>query len=500
MSKRNKNRQANMPNAAQALDALSKSKKSFITADGYANVYAKLGINGDNQSSGGTYDFGNFITRNRLMLEAAYRTSWIIGQVVDVVADDMIRAGIDISSDLDPDSIDKLQRALVKLKVWKSLTSGIKWGRLYGGAAAIIIIEGQKMDQPLRIDTIGRDSFRGLLVLDRWLLNPSLGELVPEYGPDFGMPKYYQIIPTSTVLRNEKVHYSRVIRFDGIELPYLWKQAENLWSESVIERMYDRLLAFDSTTQGAAQLVFKAHLRTVKLKGLREALAAGGKLEDAITKEIEYIRRFQSNEGITLLDSEDEFETHQYTFAGLDSLLIQFGQQISGSTGIPLVRLFGQSPSGMNATGESDLRNYYDGINKNQSSMLGEPMMLILQCLAKSILGIDLPESTTISFSSLWQLTDKEKSEIAAADATSISTIYNSGMIGKHIALKELRQNSHLTGRYTNITDDDIEAAENEPEQVPGEELSPEGDLSDVEKTLKELVESDKNVHAEAGL
>ncbi|MFX8496860.1 phage portal protein, partial [Acinetobacter baumannii] len=80
---------------------------------------------------------------------------------------------------------------------------------------------------------------------------------------------------------------------------------------------------------------------------------------DALVEQINQIRLWQSNEGLTLMDAEDTYEAHQYSFAGLDNILMQFGQQIAGALGIPLVRLFGQSPAGFSATGESDLSNYY---------------------------------------------------------------------------------------------------------------------------------------------
>ncbi len=452
-----------MRQIAREKKKMAVADKKNITTDGYQNLLANLGIGADNLASGGRYDFGGFITRQRVMLEAAYRTSWVVGQVVDVKAEDMIRSGIDINNDLKPDQIDKMQQAMTRLNIWKNLTNVIKWGRLYGGAVAIMLIDGQKMDTPLDIDTVGKGSFRGLLVLDRWLLDPSLSDLVQDFGPDFGLPKYYNVLPSSAYLPQQKVHHTRLFRFDGIELPYLWKVAENLWSESVIERLWDRLLAFDSTTEGAAQLVSKSHLRTVQVEGLREILAAGGIMEQALIKQFQYIRRMQSNEGITLLDSKDTFSTHQYTFSGLDGILLQFGQQLSGATGIPLVRLFGQSPSGLNSTGESDLRTYYDGVAKDQESQLKEPLFTILKVLAMSELSQELPPSTTIAFRPLWIMTDKEKSEISAADSTSIRELYNSGVITRKHALAELKQGSRVTGRFTNITEEDINAAENEP-------------------------------------
>ncbi len=118
---------------------------------------------------------------------------------------------------------------------------------------------------------------------------------------------------------------------------------ENEWGMSVVERIWDRLTAFDSATVGAAQLVYKAHLRTYKVEKLRELIALGGPAFEALLKNIDLIRQFQSNEGMTLMDAKDTFETHQYSFSGLDDILSQFAEQISGAVGIPLVRLFGQS-------------------------------------------------------------------------------------------------------------------------------------------------------------
>ncbi|MFX5964816.1 phage portal protein, partial [Acinetobacter baumannii] len=80
------------------------------------------------------------------------------------------------------------------------------------------------------------------------------------------------------------------------------------------------------------------HLRTYKVKGLRSLIAAGGRMYDALVEQINQIRLWQSNEGLTLMDAEDTYEAHQYSFAGLDNILMQFGQQIAGALGIPLVR------------------------------------------------------------------------------------------------------------------------------------------------------------------
>lgn len=432
------------------------------TSDSFVNFAARLGLGAQNQFSAGHYDF-NFITRNRVQMEAMYRTSWIVGQAVDVVAEDMTREGIEVTGDIEPDEKEDLQGALGRLAIWKRVNETIKWSRLYGGAIAVMLIDGQKVNTPLRPETIKQGQFRGLLVLDRWLINPTLNDLVTEFGPDLGQPKFYDVLPGAPALQGQRVHYSRVIRMDGLELPYWQKMAENGWGQSVIERLYDRLLAFDSSSQGAAQLVFKAHLRTIKVEGLRDVIAAGGKPLEGLLKQFEMIRLLQSNEGLTLLDAKDTFEAHQYGFAGLSDLLLQFGQQLSGALQIPLVRLFGQSPAGLNSTGDSDIRNYYDNISAQQEDRLRRPFGTLLDVLHRSVLGREPDKSFNFEFNPLWQMSDKEKAEIATSVSTAVTNASDAGLIGRQTALKELKQSSQVTGVFSNITDEEIEEAETDP-------------------------------------
>lgn len=440
------------------------------TADSFQNFAARVGLGTQNQASQSGYGF-DFVSRNRIQMEAVYRSSWIAGMAVDVVAMDMTRAGVEIQSDMAPQDMDKLNRGLERLQIWNKLCDNVKWSRLYGGSIAVMLVDGQRPETPLRIDTVAPGQFKGLLVLDRWLVQPSLENLVTEYGPDLGKPKFYTVVADAQALVNQRIHYSRVIRLEGVSLPYWQRIAENGWGQSVLERLWDRLVAFDSTTQGTAQLVYKAHLRTYKVDKLRELIATGGRAFEALTKQIEMIRQYQSNEGMTLMDASDEFEAHQYSFSGLSDVLLQFGQQLSGALQIPLVRLFGQSPAGLNSSGDSDLRTYYDNVAAWQDRDMRHGLSTLLQVLARSELGKPMPEGWDFQFRPLWQLSDTEKADIASKDTASVVAAYDAQLIGRGTALKELRQSSQTTGLWTNITDEDIEEAEDEPPPGALEEM-----------------------------
>lgn len=455
-----------------------------FTADSFQNFAARVGLGAGSQHDQSTYS-SNYLSRNRLLVESMYRSSWVVGQVVDVVADDMTREGINMRGLESPEDAEEINQELDRLQVWDKLNKTIKWSRLYGGALAVMMIDGQNVSTPLNISTVAKDQFKGLIVLDRWMVVPDLEDLVTEYGPYYGMPKYYDVITDSVGLCNQKIHYSRVIRMDGVELPYWQSIAENLWGQSVIERLEDRLTIFDSATLGAGQLVYKAHLRTYKVKGLRGIIAKGGLVYDALVKQINMIRQWQSNEGMTLMDAEDTFETHQYSFTGLDNLLMQFGQQIAGATGIPLVRLFGQSPAGFSATGESDLSNYYDNINQQQEGRMRTPLQTLLAVVSLSKLGKALPNSFKFDFASLWQIDEKVKAEVANTVTQAITSAEESGLISRKTALKELRQSSEVTGIYSHITDDEIDQADDDPPR-------PRGELDDEESNQPPNAESGK--------
>lgn len=433
------------------------------TADSFQNMQARLGVGTGNLSDGNTYALSNLLTRQPRTLEAMYRGSWVVGAVVDSVAEDMTREGVDFGSSVKPGAIEMIHAAEDDLQIWQSLQEVIQWGRLYGGAIGVLNIDGQDMETPLRIETIDRDQFLGIVPLGRWELLPIVTDNIPSTGAVVGHPEFYDVGPQASAFLHQRIHHSRVIRIEGIKLPYFQRIAESGWGLSVIERMYDRLVAYDSASQGSAQLIYKAYLRTLKIKDLRKILAAGGAAETAVEKHVEAIRRFQSSEGLTMLDAEDDFETHTYSFAGLNDLLLGFGQQLSGATQIPLVRLFGQSPAGLNSTGESDLRNYYDAIRSKQQKDLREPVNKVSSILYRSVVGGTPPEGFRAQFNPLWQMSDTEKGTLAKTIVDAVGTASELGLIGTQSAMRELKQSAEQTGVFSNITDEEIQEADIAP-------------------------------------
>lgn len=444
-----------------------------VTHDSFVNFAHKMGIGADNALSSAGYGF-NPISRNRILLEWIHRGSWIGGLVVDVIADDMTRRGAEFATEVPPEDGEVIERTVGAYNIWGQFNETIKWGRLYGGAIAVALLDGQDFREPLRIHTTGPGQFKGMLVLDRWMVEPSLEDLVTDLGPYLGLPKYYRVTAAAPALRGQVIHYSRVMcRHSGVELPYQQRLQEMLWGTSVLERLYDRMVAFDSASTGAAQLVYKSYLRTLSIDGLRDLIAAGGKALDGLTAYVDMMRRFQGIEGVTLIDVKDKYEQQTHgAFSGLSDALVQFGQQLSGAAQIPLVRLFGQSPAGLSSTGESDLTTYYDHIKRLQQKDLHHGVTMAYQLVAMSR-GIKLPDNFAVEFKPLRELDDAAKSTIAQENGNTVTGAYEAGLISQQTALKELRQASKRTGVFTNITREDIAVADMTVEPPAPEGMGP---------------------------
>ncbi|OVH44765.1 hypothetical protein B8009_24610, partial [Klebsiella pneumoniae] len=210
---------------------MAKKTGRVATADSYDNFVARVGMQQPNQHAASTYR-ANYTSRNRLLIEWAYRSSWIIGAAVDSKADDMTKKGVRITSEIDPKRRGILESRFDELQLWDCINETLKWSRLYGGAVALILIEGQAPLTPLVLDKVGKGSFKGLAVLDRWMINPQLTRRIKALGPNLGKPEFYDIVTTAQGLPAWTVHHSRLIRMDGVKLPYQQKITENEWGMS----------------------------------------------------------------------------------------------------------------------------------------------------------------------------------------------------------------------------------------------------------------------------
>lgn len=458
-----------MSKRKRTLSAPAPQLRRARALDAFTNVLARLGAGTPNLLEGTEYSLQR-LSRDFNQLNALYRESWIIRRIIDVIPSDMLKNWITITSGIDPDVEKKLSISLRRTQLIDKLKRGMQWGRLYGGALGVMLVkhQGYDLSQPLRLDWIMPGDFAGLLIFDRWNgVNPS-SELIEDISdPDYSYPKYYTVTDPAGG-GSVKIHHSRVIRFTGNTLPFWEEIAEMQWGASVVESVFDELKKRDNVSWNIAQLTFMANIRVLKMQDLGQLLAATDSESQAeLLRTLEAQNMLLNNMGMQVMDAADGLETHQYTFGGLADCYQQFIMDISGAAEIPVTKLFGRSPSGLNATGESDLQNYYDMIAEKQEAVLRPILNKVLPPFIISTIG-SLPEDFDFDFDPVAEPTDKERADLAKCGTDNVVAAYNAGLISQRTALQELKQQSERTGVWTNITDEDIERASDTVEQ-PGE-------------------------------
>ena len=451
---RKKRRRIIRENSAGMHPGFTNQEKELMNAlDGYSNRAAFLGEDSFLMSSGTFKRTG--ITASTELLTVAYRENWLAKRIIDMPSEDMTRAWYSLSTSLPENELRELNKLEARHSVKQEVTNAIRWARLYGGSVAVIVLRGEedRLDQPLDKEILLPDCFQGLLVLDRAQgIEPSM-ELVSDLDdPDFGLPEYYTVDLEMENLRSVRIHHSRVLRFIGRELPHLETIAESYWGASELEHIWEELQKRSATSANIAQLVFQANITTLKMGRFGEHIAFGSESQkQAILAAIEQENRMRTSFGLQLLSSEDSMETHSYSFSGLSEIYEAFMMDMAGAAEIPATKLFGRSPQGLNATGEADLRNYYDMIAQMQERLLRPALEKLLPVMAISCWGY-APDNMEIIFEPVMTTSPAERAELVSRLSADVVQTFQAGIISREEAREELKARGEDLGVYGKIS------------------------------------------------
>ncbi len=446
MSRRNKSR----PRGAQP------NTEAVSVQDAFSNPLFRLGYGSQSPLEATEYPLTR-MTDNYALLNSLYRDNWVVQNVVGIIPDDMTKKWFAPAGAVGPEHLKELDRVQRVTALRERVNEGLRWGRLYGGAAGLIMIRGQEgmLGQPLELESIYPGTFQGLYILDRWQgVVPGM-ELVFEGGEP--VPAYYSITDArgNTVA---KVHHSRLVRFTGRDLPFLERVAELYWGESEVEALYNDVVKHDNVAANMAALTFRANVDTMEVQNLDQLFSVtSGEQQRRFWNVMQAQSVMKSNFGMQLVNRGDQIKNTQYTFTGLQEVYDSLCLDLSGASRIPVTKLFGRSPAGMNATGESDLRNYYDYVDTLREAKLRPILEKLLPVLAMSAWGA-VPDGLDITFPPLWTPTAKEVAEIAKTKSEAIVSGYQAGLLNVDTAQKELKKLADETGMFDSISEEEIAA------------------------------------------
>lgn len=388
--------------------------------DGWKNFLVGIGSKLDKRT-GTVYGHSPLIPDKDL--EAIYLSDGLGTRIIDVVADDMTREWIDLAPENSTGIKEAESRAEAVEKVLEELdaetvcNTALKWKRLYGGAIIIVgALDGNSLDAPLNVKGIREIDY--LRVIDRSDILLQMSEFQTDpTKKDFGKPiRFHVRFEVGNHYQEAKVHASRCLQFKGIPVPrnaVLGATFDHrYWGLSALQPVFEALSDYGTVSDAVTNILYEFIIGKYQLNGLSDLIASGK--EDLIQQRMEIMSAMKSVIHAILLDEGETYSRDTATLSGIPEIIDRYMMRLCSVTGIPMTRLFGRSPGGLNATGESDTMNYYDMIRSKQKTELKpalHPLLKIIQEWKKEKLLI------RINFEPLQQTSEKENAEIKKIEA-----------------------------------------------------------------------------------
>jgi phage-related protein (TIGR01555 family) len=466
--------------------------KSF---DSFVNFLSGLGVPGRDKRTGASFQF---VPLNDLELETLYRDSWIAGKIIDCPADDATREWR--SWQARPNQIENIEALEKSFDVRRKMRDALILARLFGGSVIIMGVDGQgDPTQPLDVERVKKGSLKFLHVAAPKALGT--GPIITDVmDPFYGYPEYFtrnivgqarrpppipagNVLPTSSLIRGETpgsstnvsdmfvVHPSRVIllRGKGLPDPTIWSSG-GPWGDSVLQRISESINDATAIFGTSAALVNEAKVDVIKIPGLSQHIA-GEEYQKKLTARFTFANVMKSTINTIILDKDEDWTRITQDFGALPEMMRMFMLIVSGAADIPATRLLGQSPAGLSATGESDIRNYYDRIASDQENDLTPTINRLDEVLIRSALG-DRDPSIYYEWNPLWQTSEAEKATIGVQKANAFKIDNDAGLIDPE-ALRIGRQNQLIEdGTYPGLEQalEDQQLLEMESMKTPEEQ------------------------------
>lgn len=344
-------------------------------------------------------------------LAEKYQNNGLFSKIIDRPAEEALKHGMEYNVS-DADLREFLDDALDRLDWEEKAVTAIRWARLFGGSIIVMLLDdGGGLEEPVNWQDVR--SVEELRVYERAIVQPD---------PDTyrtGKAEYFDV--SSTYGGTFRVHRSRCLVFKNGSLPeYGAAQQYYYWGLPEYIRIHKDLSRALKTHTNAANMIEKSVQPVYKQRNLQSTLATPGG-DDQVLRRLQVIdeARGMMNSISVDMDGEDyDFKTFQMT--GAKEILESTCNLLSAVTCIPQTILFGRSPAGENATGESDLENYYNFVEGIQKRMLKKNIRTLIKAIVQAGVydgSIEDPGSIKPTFNPLWSLSETERATVELTKA-----------------------------------------------------------------------------------
>lgn len=385
--------------------------------DGFVNLLNKYGTPQDTTEQ---YHFQREADVPDDQLTAFYEGNGLFAKIIDTPAEEAVKHGFTIDGLNDPDTLDFFMEALDELDWEETAMIAGKWTRLFGGAIVVMLInDGKGIDEPLDWSNI--QSIDDLRVYDRSVISPDTASMFSYESNDpfrtrgsrLGMPERYHVYSKYGTFT---VHESRCLVFQNGCLPENCSNADyQLWGIPEYLRIQRAIRDAELAHGSAVKMLDRSVQAVYKMKDLAQLLATE-EGESAVLRRLQTIDLARGLLSSIIIDNEGEdYDFRQFQFGGVNEVIDSTCNFLSALTSIPQTILFGRSPAGMNSTGESDMENFYNFVERIQKRTLRSNLRYLLSVIAQAGMYTgeikEIPK-IKVSFNPLWSMSDLEQADL----------------------------------------------------------------------------------------
>jgi len=388
--------------------------------DGYVNMLNKYGTSQDTSEH---YVFERDADVPDELLERFYEGNGLFSRIIDAPAEEALRTGFKMKN-IDDEKLNLfVERSLDELNWEETAIDAIKWARLFGGSIIVLLVnDGRGIEEPLDWKHI--ESIDDMRLYDRSLIVPEYESMYSYEGTDpfktrgsrLGMPEHYMI---NSRYGSFTVHESRCLIFQNGVLPENASTSiYQLWGMPEYIRINKAIRDAEVAAGSATKLLDRAVQAVYSMKDLSLLLSTEDG-ESQVLRRLEAIDLARGMMNTITIDSEGEdYSFRQFSFTGVSEVIDSTCNYLSALTNIPQTILFGRSPAGMSATGESDFENYYNYVQRIQKRMLRSNLRYLLGIIFQAGVTngeVEKVPRIDVEFNPLWSMSDMEKEQLEQA-------------------------------------------------------------------------------------
>ena len=337
-------------------DEYKEMNMAFDSAGGFNTIYESLTQHAYDL---GQYPITSFVGYGVLQQIAQ---QGLIRACIQTVSDDLSRKWIKIDGCDDPHKLEIIENELKKLHIKDLFHKAVTTTGYMGGAFIFIDTGEDDLTLPLAINDLSAELKEGskvkFVVVDPVNVSPIEYNCIDPLRDDYMQPRMWQVL-------GKRVHASRLLPFVENQPPMLLKPNYNFLGIPQAQILWDYVMHFNQTRASTARLLDKISLLVVQTD--MDAVLSDEHGIELFDAKMEFLERYRNNDSVFVCDKESEGVMNvQTTIAGCTDVVRQSLELIACINRTPAVKLLGISPSGFNATGESDLKTYYDYISSKQ--------------------------------------------------------------------------------------------------------------------------------------